>query len=708
MSEWKRIFSHRNRRFVLLCIPLLCLALFFYQKSGGDPGNLIPQAREYQALVEEYRQTPPEEIVQALSGRWNLTEGEARLLTQAEHLAEYPGYLERVAEQAGKLQATGLFGARRNTFVYRNIVKTAADFAACSGLEVSLGNDRAVEDWLSFSLADWGMLAAVLLLVMAFQEERGKGLRAIVRACPGGRSRLQGVRLVVLAGYCAGFTLLLYALPLALSLMLDGGWGDLARPVQSLAQFQACTARLSIAGFLLLFLLVRAASAYLLGVLLWFLLSFLEQVQLCWLFTAAGLGAEYLLYTLIPPQSLFSPLRYLNVFSYVFPAQLYTQYENINFFSFPVGHRPLLLALLAVAALGLSAALMWALPRRYPFGNRDRLGRWLKLWNRVGDALRRHLGLLGLEWYKLLFLSAGGLFILLGLALTWEVPCSSGAYDRAEDLVYRQYMAQIQGPVTQDTYDYLARARQALGTAGMDAGTFEAALDRVEEELAALDNGDWLVDDTQFLNIYGADSWRVGRRNALLAVLILTACLSPLFALEQGGDVRRLLRACPGGRGKLFRTKYAVALGVTALVWLLVFAREWHGAVQLLGETVLSAPAGSVEMLDGLPGTVGSTLILLYLWKGAALLIPTHLCLFLGERGGSFELAFLLGGLVLLAPAVVYALGGNALAALTPASFLADDALVLSGCHILPVLSVWAAGSLLAMLTARRRWVRTA
>ena len=112
-------------------------------------------------------------------------------------------------------------------------------------------------------------------------------------------------------------------------------------------------------------------------------------------------------------------------------------------------------------------------------------------------------------------------------------------------------------------------------------------------------------------------------------------------------------------------------------------------------------------MLDGLPGTVGSTLILLYLWKGAALLIPAHLCLFLGERGGSFERAFLLGGLVLLAPAAVYTMGGDALAALTPASFLADNALVFSRLRAAPALALWAAGTLTALLTARRRWVRT-
>ncbi len=88
-------------------------------------------------------------------------------------------------------------------------------------------------------------------------------------------------------------------------------------------------------------------------------------LQLCWLLTAVGLGVEYLCYTLIPAQSVFSILRSVNVFSYVFSVPLYTQYENINFFSYPVGQRALLLTLLAdgvaiFSAGGFAQSAAWA------------------------------------------------------------------------------------------------------------------------------------------------------------------------------------------------------------------------------------------------------------------------------------------------------------------------------------------------------------
>lgn len=706
MNEWKRVFSDRKRRIAIVCIPILCLALFFYRKCDGDFGALVTDARDYRALLKAYSGSTPAEIAEDLSGRWALSENEQRLLAQAEHLRDYGDYLKQVQEQAYKMQSSSLFNADQDSFTYRNILKTAGDFADCSAEGVCLGNDRAVQDWLAFSWTDWGFLAAILLLVMSFLEERKKGLAAIIRSCPAGRGKLQGTRLGILLLYSAGMTLLLYYLPLGLSLCLDGGWGDLSRPAQSLAEFQKCTAQMSVSGFLIRFFFVKTACGFLLGVLIWFLLSFLEQVQLCWLLTAAGLASEYLLYTLIPAQSVFSPLGEINVFSYVFTSKLYTRYGNINFFSIPVGRRELLLSLLAVLAAILGMVTVWVLAKRYPFGNRDWLGKWIRVWNRAGDTVRRHLGLYGFEWYKLLFLSAGGLFLLLGILLTQDLRCSSGAYNRIEDTVYRQYAAQVQGPVSQSTFDYIAEARQALEFSDMDTAEFEMALDRLEQAVSQLEDGAWVVDETAFLNIYGSKAWGTQRQNGLIALIFLTACLSPLYACEQSGDVRKVLRSASGGRERLFRVKYAVALSVTALVWLLVFGREWHAAAKLLGETVLSAPCSSIEILKGFPMTVGAFLAALYLSKGLSLLIPMHLCVFIGERSGGFEKAFLTGGAALLLPAAAYRFGADGLRSVTALSLLSDGNLLLSGGTGMTLFLVWMVLSLAALLAARRDWCR--
>lgn len=687
----------------MLCIPLVCFALFFYQKAM-DAMWADPQ--EYRALVEKWRDRDPEEILAALSEQFEMSENEMRLKAQVEYLKDYPNYLERVQEQAYKMQHSSIFGADPNSFTYRNIIKTAKDFDDLSSAGVSLGNDLAMQNWLAFSWADWGFLAAILLLVMSFLEERKKGLAAIVRSCPAGHGKLQGTRLLILLLYSTGMTFLLYYLPLMVSLVAEGGWSDLSHPVQSLAAFQKCTAQLTIGEFLVHFFFLKTACGFFLGVLIWFALSFLEQVQLCWMVTSTALAVEYFLHTTIPTQSILSPLRYVNVFSYVFTSKIYTEYVNLNFFSYPIGKSTMLLGLLLIGTIVLSTVIVVLMPKRYPFGNRDLLGKWLNLWNRVKDPVLRKLGMFGFEWYKQLFMTAGGLVLVLGLLISSDLPLNSGAYNRIEDSLYRQYVAQVQGPVTQSTYDYIAQARASLEGVEINRAEFEAALNRLEQTVTDLPEGAWVIDDTMFLNIYGSESWYTQRNTALIALLILCASLSSLFSLEQNADLKRMLHSAPGGRERLFRAKYGIAVGITVLVWLMVFVQEWRTASEMLGEAILSAPCSSIKMLKGCPGTVRGFMTALCISKGGVLVIPMNLCVFIAVRSERFEKAFLFSGVLLLIPAAAFRFGVHMLQFLTPMFFAADGNLLSATNNFVPFAS-WMFISVLAIFAAKHRWSKT-
>lgn len=703
MNEWKRIVSDRKRLVLMLCIPLVCFALFFYQKAM-DAMWADPQ--EYRALVEKWRDHDPEEILAALSEQFEMSENEMRLKAQVEYLKDYPNYLERVQEQAYKMQHSSIFGADPNSFTYRNIIKTAKDFADLSSDGVRLGDDLAMQNWLAFSWADWGFLAAILLLVMSFLEERKKGLAAIVRSCPAGQGKLQGSRLLILLLYSAGMTFLLYYLPLVVSLVAEGGWSDLSRPVQSLAAFQKCTAQLTIGELLVQFFFLKTACGFFLGVLIWFALSFLEQVQLCWMVTSAALAVEYFLHTTIPAQSILSPLRYVNVFSYVFTSKIYTEYVNLNFFTYPIGKSTMLLGLLLIGTIVLTTVIVILMPKRYPFGNKDLLGKWVNLWNRVKDPVLRKLGMVDFEWYKQLFMTAGGLILILGLLISSDLPLNSGAYNRIEDSLYRQYMSQVQGPVTQSTHDYIAQAKASLEGVEINRAEFKAALNRLEQTVADIPEGAWLVDDTMFLNIYGSESWYTQRNTALIALLILCASLSSLFAPEQNADLRRILHSTPRGRKRLFWAKYGVAVGITALVWLMVFVQEWRTASEMLGEAILSAPCSSIGMLKGCSGTVGGFMTALCISKGVVLVIPMNLCVFIAVRSELFEKAFLFSGVLLLIPAAAFRFGVHMLQFLTPMFFAADGNLLSATNNFVPFAS-WMLISVLAIIAAKHRWSKT-
>ena len=157
MNEWKRIISDRKRLMAILCIPLLCLALFFYQKCDGDFGTLLTDAEEYRELLKTYTGSTPAQIVEAYSENWSLTDEEQRLLTQAEHLQDYKEYFEKSFLFSGVFMllpaAAYYFGADGLAFL------TPASFLAdCSPIFYGTNTIPGFAIW---------MLVSVLMLLMA-------------------------------------------------------------------------------------------------------------------------------------------------------------------------------------------------------------------------------------------------------------------------------------------------------------------------------------------------------------------------------------------------------------------------------------------------------------------------------------------------------------------------------------------------------------
>ena len=54
---------------------------------------------------------------------------------------------------------------------------------------------------------------------------------------------------------------------------MEGGWEDLGRSLQSLMSFKTCPIPISIGGWIVQYLLVKAASGFLIGILLWCVLG---------------------------------------------------------------------------------------------------------------------------------------------------------------------------------------------------------------------------------------------------------------------------------------------------------------------------------------------------------------------------------------------------------------------------------------------------
>lgn len=400
MGEVKRIFLNRRRVALTAIATILSVAFFILGQmeyfGSGSLSALAVGERYYAWLVDETRdmdamerddflareeqliwdyqyltlwnlepEGDPEEILAEIAQRpglkgidalderqasWRVSVVQLRiaeLREESEYIEGYKAYLDQVQRQAQTQAQTALFGAE-GSFSRRNLAKTAAEFDTLRDVDVTYGSNRGITEWVEFETADYLYLALLCVFVLAFLEERKAGLWGMVRATRGGGAGLWGQRVLILAGAAVMGTALIYGINLTLSLELTGGFKDLGRSVQSLTIFRTLTLHLTIGQWIWLYLGVKAASGFLVGLILWCILGSLANVQFSLAVLGGILAVEYAFFALLPVQSILNPLKYFNLFSYIRTAKLYTDYLNIDLLGRPVGNRPLAMTALPV------------------------------------------------------------------------------------------------------------------------------------------------------------------------------------------------------------------------------------------------------------------------------------------------------------------------------------------------------------------------
>lgn len=666
MNELRRILSDTRRRLILLALPFLCLGLFLLEQMGGSIRHgwtlMWQLGQAYQEKTESYRGMDPAAIAEAEMPQQYTGYS---VYAQAVHVRDYEAYLANVQVQAERMSRSSLFSKDKNSYVYRNIQKTAEDFKKLQGIRAEFGSDRAVEQWIAYQGADWFHLLALILFVLAFLEDKRRGLLALVRSTPGGRKSLLLSRLGILFGVSFVSVLLFCGLPLGMSFAINGGLADLGRSIQSLEAFKTCTLRLTVGGWILLYAAVKIVCGFFVGIFFWFILSFLEHMQLAWLLIIVILSAEYLARRLIAPQMAISFLRYLNLFSYISPTELLSRYQNMNFFGWPVSSFALMAWLLLILLLLFSAGLLLIQLYRHPFGNRNVLGGLIRGVNRFFDFFRSRFPTGVMEGYKLLVLGGTLIFLVIGVYLGMKLRLSGTEYVPYNDpdaMVREEYVKEIKGPLTQKTWDYLERAQHELDLRPGIAASFQGGLSMLKreaeeqrEKAQAEGYEPWILDQVTISNYFGEKVRYIPRLNGLLVMAFTILCAAPVFAFEKQGGTDLLIRTAGRGRRRVFLHKYLTALLEAFLLWAAVFGREWIEVAGRLGRDFLAAPARNAQAFEALPKglTLGGALLLINLLRLAGLFLTAIITVWLSRQVNTWEKAVLGASALLLMPAAL-------------------------------------------------------
>ncbi len=772
MGEFKRVFLDPRRLALWLLTAVLCAGLFVLslldRVAPEEVGRLASANAYVDRLVEQWRGKDYDEITELAQNEWDRieniylwyfdawdeplfeTEEDAlasikdlpalaravrdrdndgvfstyvkyldavqTLQGEIEYLSGYGAYLAGVQAQAESQAQTSLFG-RPGSFAQRNLSKTAEDFRGLLGVETAFGNSQGIERWLNFELADYFHLLAIIVTVLAFLEERKKGLWPVLRTTRGGRGRLGLVRVGSLFAASAGATVLYTVAPFVLSMTIHGGWGDLTRPLQSVESFSFCTLRISVAQWLGLFFAVKVLAGVFIGLFLWFVLGAVTNPQFTVSVLGVTLAAEYALYAFLPVQSILNGLKYLNIFAYVRTATLYTEYLNIDLFGFPVGNRRLALWAMAAAGALLTAVVLLDQARRRPEGNRDLLSRLAGPVDRALDRARSRLTVGGWEGYKTLIYLYGVFMLALVVLVSGKL---SYLYASSEpvDPWYESYISDMEGPIEDSTDEYLAFARESAGESE-NAEELLPALDRVEarvEQLRARARegryAPWVADSFPYDICYGPQSVNTQRLNAAVAILLTVLLAAPLWAFERQSGVMPMLRSTPYGRGRLLRRKVICAALLAAFVWACVYLREVRYFItEYPRPATLSAPVQNIDELAAFPAnvTLGRYLALLYAVRLVMLVGTAEAALAVGLFCANVRMAYVAGTAALALPALLTALGAEPFKWISPVVPVASAELLWglgSGrlTYLLPW-AAWLAASLAGTILPAKKWL---
>ncbi len=328
------------------------------------------------------------------------------LLAQTKYLSDYPDWLNSIQKNKDSMLSFSIFSAPDN-FSGRNILKTAGEFEKLQGVELTLGENGAVESLLTFSLTDYFLLILLMIIAVSFLEERKKGLWNVVHAAPGGRLRLAIKRTAILFCTSVFGVLLLYGTNLVIGFSIYGGYDSLNRSVQSVELLGGLPQLSTIGAFLSGWFLLRIGAAFFISLLLWLLLTAVHNVKYTILITGGVLALEYSLYTFLPVQSSFNLFKYFNLFTYISMSDLYTNYLNIDLFGYPFGIcRISQLALPALCVL-LGAACIVINCCKKPAAGKDTLGRFAVKLNSITDRFLTRLRLFDFEAYKSMWIQKG-------------------------------------------------------------------------------------------------------------------------------------------------------------------------------------------------------------------------------------------------------------------------------------------------------------
>lgn len=572
------------------------------------------------------------------------------LADQTDRQLQYPSEIQNINEQAEKiLEQEYRLGSK--SFAIRNVKKTVKDLSGLSDIETAPCNTTAVDSVLEMRELPFLILFIMLLFLMAFMEERKKGLWELVYQTAGGRGRLAWIRYIICLAGGMVISLLVHCILYGTAFTLYGGIDCLVKPIQMVSGYEHCLYHVSIFQMIFLQGLFMGLCAGTVCGLIWGITALLNTPLL-------GIGCSGILlliseglYSFIPNQSVFAWAKYINMGAVLDVPAWLSQYHNILFFNMVISGAALTRGFLGFLVC-FTAILCICIGRQmHPIMHNRMHNRLLKWAEERWACMVEGLPHTGKELYWQLWVKRTGIVLAAGVYIVAATQIAAGVEDSRANRILNQVYSTYSGPLPvegqEDTiYTYLLTLRteledmekkylQAKELYASDEMTadqmfmyyslresmeteytvYNTLMDQIER-LQASDQKLWLIDER------GYSLWlseRCVKREQQLALIVLALVMflaAVLHDTENSIRINDILQIA-SGRTKQRRCKTKTLLLQVLFAGMVVYGVELWNIIHVYGLSDLCAPAASIAQLDMFPVwiTVGEVIGALYTGK---------------------------------------------------------------------------------------------
>ena len=595
-------------------------------------------------------------------------------------VAAYDSYLQSIQERKNVLGGISIFGEQdKNNFSYRNIQKSAADYAGLTAKGIGWTPSKAIVSTIESTWTDILLILSVFLFVGGLvTEEKQKGLFYITRRTKYGISHCIISKLSALLIHCLVFSAVFFCSNY-LFFGFSAGWCDVTAKLQSLVPYIESNLSISILEYLLLSVFTKALVIFGAGTILTAVCILSENVVFPYFVGLIIWSISWVLYRFIPAVSKAGIAKHINLFGILRTEKLYGTYLNLDFGGYPFSR-------VALSWLVIGVVILNGVILSYAFFLKGKRLQIKRVTKHLSFRFRPHACLIRHESYKILIANHALVILLVFCALIDYNELSHAYTPSVQEQYYQDIMLQLEGQQTDEkkqlvesemeryrqAFEEIDRIDAAVGSGELDEKTgevmkakwygvtaFYPAFQRVERQHQFVsENGGNYIYDTGYLYLLGIMGDGVLNDFFLLTIGIILA-FSHVVSMEYQNGAWSILCATEKGKLGIMTRKIVVCILATAIFMALPLICRFISVSAAFPIHGLLFSARSIPFYQDwafyIPA-IGLILLKLILQMISGFILTTVMIVFSGWRKNHVQAIFF-GFLLLCVPIILILLG---------------------------------------------------